>query len=53
MTCPCRVFTYQGKNVRITYHPGRAQPYCVWKRGHRHYCVYGFYATPEGAVAWL
>ncbi len=53
MTCPCRVFTYQGKTVRITFHPGRAQPYTVLKRSHHYYRVYGFCATLKAAVAWL
>ncbi len=53
MTCPCPVFRHQAKGVRITYHPGRAQPYVVLKMTNHHWRVYGFYATLEAAVAWL
>ncbi len=54
MTCPCPVFRHQSKGVRITFHPGRAQAFTVWKSlsGHE-YSVYGFYATLEAAQEWL
>ncbi len=54
MTCPCPVFRHQAKGVRITFHPGRAQPYTVLKSTHGHeYRVHRFYATLKAAVAWL
>ncbi len=53
MTCPCPVFRYQAQGARITFHPGRAQPYTVWKSLSGHYSVHRFYATLGAAQEWL
>ncbi len=54
MTCPCPVFKYEAEGVRITYHPGRQQPYAAWTRnGVGDFLINRFYATLKAAVAWL